>query len=111
MDATMSELTSASRARQAITFSGSTAFVLIAVLGWLVAISAAKFFSKFVDAPLTLTVIFVYLVWPAASLVGAVWAAVNLVRTRRTQFAIELFVAACSLLLVYYLVIEAPVGT
>lgn len=92
-----------------VTFSGSTVFVLIATASWIFTVAQGQFFPKFVDMPMRLATVIVFLIWPASSVVAAVWSAANLVRQRRVQWALELLVAMCSLLLVYYIIIDAPV--
>lgn len=106
----MSVITERSSETRWFRLSGSTVFVLVALLAWLFTAAQGRFFPKFVDVPVRAGTLIVYLIWPAASVVGAVWAAINLARTRRAQFAVELFMAILSLLLVYYTVIQAPVG-
>lgn len=100
-----------STAKPRFTFAGSTAFVLLAILSWAFTVAQGRFFPKFVDMPVNVSTLIVFLVWPATSLVAAIWSATNLVRSRRAQFGLELFLAICSVLMVYYIVIEAPIGS
>lgn len=107
----MSTVIAESPGSRRFTFAGSTAFVLLAVVSWVFTVAQGRFFPKFVDMPVNVSTLIVFLVWPATSVVAAVWSATNLVRRRRTQFAVELFIAICSLLMVYYIVIDAPIGS
>jgi hypothetical protein len=90
--------------------SGSTVFCVIAVIAWALAVGQGRLYPKFANSALNPTVVIVYLFWPAVSLVAAIWAGANLFVQRRLQFAIELFVSFLSLLVFYYLVIQAPQG-
>lgn len=107
----MSTVTAESSSSRRFIFAGSTAFVLLAVVSWVFTVAQGRFFPKFVDMPVNISTLIVFLVWPAASVVATVWSGINLARQRRLQFAIELFIAICSLLMVYYIVIDAPIGS